>query len=168
MVTNISGGGGSIGVAKMVSSKPDGTTLAGAWTGPISIAPHTLGVSYTPSDYIPVMLFSSAPYVICTRPDFPANTASELLDLLKKNPEKINWHHLSSNIEAIELLKENLHKINWRYLSENPNAIELLKENQDKINWQSLSSNPNAIELLKNNQDKINWEIFSRNTKIFF
>ena len=91
MVTNISGGGGSIGVAKMVNSKPDGTTLAGAWTGPISIAPHTLGVSYTPSDYIPVMLFSSAPYVICTRPDFPANTATELLDLLKKNPNKYSF-----------------------------------------------------------------------------
>ncbi len=91
MVSNISGGGGSIGVAKMVSSKPDGTTLAGAWTGPISIAPHTLGVSYTPDDYIPVMLFSSAPYVICTRPDFPANTATELLALLKKNPNQYSF-----------------------------------------------------------------------------
>lgn len=91
VVTNISGGGGSIGVAKMVNSKPDGTTVAGAWTGPISIAPHTLGVSYTPDDYIPIMLFSSAPYVICTRPDFPANTATELLELLKKNPNKFSF-----------------------------------------------------------------------------
>lgn len=85
---NISGGGGSIGVQKMVTSKPDGTLLAGAWTGPISIAPHTLGVPYQPSDYIPVMQFSSAPYVICTAPDFPANTGAELLDHLKKNPNK--------------------------------------------------------------------------------
>jgi len=91
VVTNISGGGGSIGVAKMVNSKPDGTTLAGAWTGPISIAPHTLGVSYTPDDYIPVMLFSSAPYVICTRPDFPANTATELLTLLKQKPNQYSF-----------------------------------------------------------------------------
>ncbi|MFM9993309.1 MAG: tripartite tricarboxylate transporter substrate binding protein, partial [Burkholderiaceae bacterium] len=91
VVSNISGGGGSIGVAKMVGSKPDGTTLAGAWTGPISIAPHTLGISYTPDDYIPVMLFSSAPYVICTLTNFPANTATELLYLLKKNPNKYSF-----------------------------------------------------------------------------
>src|SRR5260221_7877810 len=45
VVANISGGGGGIGVAEMVASKPDGTLLAGAWTGPISIAPHTLRLS---------------------------------------------------------------------------------------------------------------------------
>jgi tripartite-type tricarboxylate transporter receptor subunit TctC len=91
VVTNIPGGGGAIGVAKMVASKPDGTTVAGVWTGPISIAPHTLGVSYKPGDYIPVMQFTSAPYVICAGPDFPANTAPELLDLLKKNPNKYSY-----------------------------------------------------------------------------
>lgn len=91
VVANISGAGGSIGVAKMVSSKPDGTTLAGAWTGPISIAPHTIGVSYKPANYLPVMLFSSAPYVLCTAPDFPANTGFELLDVLKKSPNKYSF-----------------------------------------------------------------------------
>jgi tripartite-type tricarboxylate transporter receptor subunit TctC len=91
VVANISGGGGGIGVAKMVASKPDGTLLAGAWTGPISIAPHTLGVSYQPSDYIPVMQFSSAPYVLCTAPDFPANNGTEFLDVLKKNPNKYSF-----------------------------------------------------------------------------
>ena len=91
VVTNISGAGGSIGVAKMVASRPDGTTLAGAWTGPISIAPHTLGVSYTPADYIPVMQFSSAPYVLCTQAAFPASTGAELLGVLKKAPNKYTF-----------------------------------------------------------------------------
>ena len=91
VVTNISGAGGTIGVAKMVASKPDGTTVAGAWTGPISIAPHTLGVTYKQSDYVPVMQFSSAPYVICVNNDFPATNARELLDLLKKNPNKYSY-----------------------------------------------------------------------------
>lgn len=85
---NISGGGGAIGVSRMIASKPDGTTLAGAWTGPISIAPHTLGVPYQPGDYIPVIQFSTAPYVLCTAPDFPAANGAELLDVLKKNPNK--------------------------------------------------------------------------------
>tara|TARA_B110000261_G_C12770263_1_gene232172 strand:+ start:197 stop:352 length:156 start_codon:yes stop_codon:yes gene_type:complete len=46
----------------------------------------------------------------------------------------------------MELLKENPDKINWNMLFLNPNAIELLKENPD---WYWLSINPNAIELLK-------------------
>src|SRR4051812_37357188 len=64
VVSNIPGGGGAIGVAKMIGARPDGKTIAGVWTGPISIAPHTLGVSYTPGDYVPVMEFSSAPYAV--------------------------------------------------------------------------------------------------------
>ena len=91
VVSNISGAGGSIGVARMVSAKPDGNTLAGAWTGPISIAPHTLGVSYTPADYIPIMQFSSAPYVLCTQAAFPANSGAELLEVLKKSPNKYTF-----------------------------------------------------------------------------
>lgn len=91
VVTNISGGGGSIGVQKMVTSEPDGHTVAGVWTGPILIAPYTLGVPYKPTDYVPVMLFSSTPYVLCVKPDFPANTGPELIDLLKKNPNKYSF-----------------------------------------------------------------------------
>ncbi len=91
VVVNVSGGGGSIGVEKMVNSKPDGTTVAGVWTGPVSIAPHTLGVRYKPADYIPVIQFSSTPYVLCVSPEFPANSGKELLDLAKKNPDKYSF-----------------------------------------------------------------------------
>lgn len=91
LVTNMSGGGGSIGVQKMVTSEPDGNTVAGVWTGPVLIAPHTLGVPYKPTDYTPVMLFSSTPYVLCVKPDFPANTGPELIDLVKKNPNKYSF-----------------------------------------------------------------------------
>ena len=48
-------------------------------------------------------------------------------------------------LNAIELLKENPNKIDWDLLSSNPNAIELLKENPDKIDWRQLSSNPNIF-----------------------
>jgi len=54
------------------------------------------------------------------------------LELLKKNPDKINWFYLSVNPNAIQLLQEN------------KNAIKLLKENPDKINWFQLSANENA------------------------
>jgi tripartite-type tricarboxylate transporter receptor subunit TctC len=85
---NVPGGGGAIGVEKLVQSRPDGNTIAAVWTGPISITPHTLGVQYKPTDYIPVVEFSSAPYVICARPDFPASNGKELIELAKKNPDR--------------------------------------------------------------------------------
>jgi len=58
---------------------------------------------------------------------------------------------LSSHCLAIELLKANPNKIDWDMLSINKNAIKLLKENPEKINWDILSINKNAIELLKAN-----------------
>lgn len=91
VVMNVSGGGGAIGVAKMVASKPDGKTVAGVWTGPISIAPHTLGVSYKPSDYVPVMEFSSAPYAICVAAEFPAQTTEQFVEALKRSPDKYTF-----------------------------------------------------------------------------
>ena len=75
--------------------------------------------------------------------------------------------NLSFNPNAIELLKENPDKINWLHLSSNPNAIELLKENPDKIDGTELACNANAIELLKEHPDKINWWILSHNPNIF-
>jgi len=87
VVSNVAGGGGSIGVAKMIAAKPDGKTIAGVWTGPISIAPHTLGVGYSPADYVPVIEFSSAPYVICVHADFPAASAKDFIDVLRRSPD---------------------------------------------------------------------------------
>jgi ribosomal protein L24E len=46
----------------------------------------------------------------------------------------------------VELLKQNPDKIDWANLSGNTNAeaVELLKQNPDKISWIDLSSNANA------------------------
>ena len=68
-----------------------------------------------------------------------------LLDWIDKN--KIVWNGLSQNPNAIDLLKENPDKIDWQMLSFNPNAeaIALLKENPDEIDWNCLSSNPNIF-----------------------
>jgi len=74
---------------------------------------------------------------------------------------------LSINKNAIELLKANPDKINWKYLSRNENAIELLKENKHNIYWEYISDNENAIELLIDNQNKIDWDMFSLNWSIF-
>jgi len=91
VVKNAGGAGGSIGVTQLTRANPDGKTLAGVWMGPITTIPHTIKTTYTTSDYIPILIIDSAPYVMCVRPDFPAKNGKELLDLLKANPNKYNY-----------------------------------------------------------------------------
>ncbi len=90
-----------------------------------------------------------------------------LLDQIDFN--KLDWHWLCENPNAIEMLKANPDKINWELLSYNPNPISLqwLSEAPDKIDWFNLSRNPNAISLLESNPDKIRWSHFAKNPAIF-
>ncbi len=91
VVKNAGGAGGSIGVTQLTRANPDGNTLAGVWMGPITTVPHTIKVSYALNDYIPVLFVDSAPYVMCVRPDFPAQTGKEFLDRLKANPNTYSY-----------------------------------------------------------------------------
>jgi len=90
VIVNVPGAGGTIGVAQMVRAT-DNQTVAAVWLGPITVSPNTMKVSYTPSDYIPVVQVSSAPYIACVHPDFPANDGAGLIAELKKNPDKYTY-----------------------------------------------------------------------------
>ncbi|WP_427184898.1 tripartite tricarboxylate transporter substrate binding protein [Bordetella bronchialis] len=83
--------GGTIGVSRLVQSEPDGNTLAGVWMGPLTVAPHTLPVAYLPSDYVPVMRLTSAPYAVCTKADFPADTGEQMIELLRMNRDAYTY-----------------------------------------------------------------------------
>jgi tripartite-type tricarboxylate transporter receptor subunit TctC len=78
-------------VSLLTQAKPDGYTLGGVWNSPLTASPHTLQVGFTPDDYQPIVQISSAAYVICAAPDFPANDARELIAELKKNPGKYTY-----------------------------------------------------------------------------
>ena len=91
VIMNVPGAGGTIGVAQMVRAAPDGQTVAGVWLGPITVSPNTMKVQYSPADYIPVVQVSSAPYVLCVHPDFPANDGAGLIAEIKKNPDKYTY-----------------------------------------------------------------------------
>jgi len=88
---NVPGAGGTIGVAQMVRAAPDGQTVAAVWLGPVTVSPNTMKVSYTPADYIPVIQVSSAPYVLCVHPDFPASDGKGLIDEIRKSPDKYTY-----------------------------------------------------------------------------
>jgi len=91
VVVNVAGAGGTIGVTQMVRSTPNDPTLAGVWLSPITVSPHTMNVSYTLDDYIPVVQLTSAPYVLCVAPDFPASDGPSFIEQLKKSPDKYTF-----------------------------------------------------------------------------
>jgi len=91
VVVNVGGAGGSIGVSQMVRAEPDGNTLAGVWMGPVTVAPHTMPVNYGPHDYIPVLQLTSAPYVLCTRAEFPADDGAAFVDTLRQHPDQYTF-----------------------------------------------------------------------------
>ena len=91
VVLNVAGAGGTIGVAQMVRATPDGQTVAGVWLGPVTVVPNTAKTPYTPNDYIPVIQVSSAPYVMCVHPEFPANDGKSLIAEIRKNPDKYTY-----------------------------------------------------------------------------
>ena len=91
VISNVPGAGGTVGLAQMVRAAPDGQTVAGVWLGPVTVAPNTMKVPYTPSDYIPVIQVSSAPYVMCVHPEFPAKDGAGLIEELRRNPDKYTY-----------------------------------------------------------------------------
>ena len=93
VVLNRPGAGGTMGVKQLTQAKPDGYTIAAVWSGPLTASPHSQPVQYTPDDYVPVVQFSKAPFVLCTAPDFPAATGTELVANIKQNPDKYSYGH---------------------------------------------------------------------------
>jgi tripartite-type tricarboxylate transporter receptor subunit TctC len=91
VILNVPGAGGTIGIARMVNSAPDGQTVAGVWVGPVTVTPNTMKVPYTPADYVPIIQVSSAPYVICVHPDFPASDGAGFIAEIKRNPDKYTY-----------------------------------------------------------------------------
>ena len=91
VVQNVGGAGGTIGVSQVVRSAPNGLTIGGVFMGPITVAPHTVKTQYKITDYIPVIQLTSAPYVLCVRPDFPATDGKSFVEELQKNPGKYTF-----------------------------------------------------------------------------
>jgi tripartite-type tricarboxylate transporter receptor subunit TctC len=93
IITNVAGAGGTIGVTQLTRAAPDGQTVAGVWLGPITVAPNTSKVPYTPNDYVPIVQMSSAPYVMCVHPEFPANDGGAFIAEIRRNPDKYTYGH---------------------------------------------------------------------------
>ena len=98
---NRAGAGGMIGTDFVAKATPDGYTILVASSGPVTINPLLQKVAYdVDRDLIPVAMMGLSPYVLVTGPQVQANTARELVDLIKANPGKYSFASSGSGATA--------------------------------------------------------------------
>jgi len=88
-VLNRPGGGGSVGVAEAVQSKPDGYTLVLAPNSTLVIHPQLNDLPYkTPDDYEPIINTISLYTLLAVKADGPWKTVQEFVAAARVNPGK--------------------------------------------------------------------------------
>ena len=92
VVDNRPGAGGTIGTDNAAKSPPDGYTILAASSGPATVSPLLQKLPYdVEKNLVPVHLIGISPYLLVTAPSFPANSAKELVELLRANPGKYTF-----------------------------------------------------------------------------
>lgn len=93
-VENISGAGGSIGLARLATATPDGYTL-GIGNAGTSAATYTLHkkVTFTPESFLPIGIVAKTVPVIALKNAFPAKTLPEFIAHARANPGKVTLAH---------------------------------------------------------------------------
>ena len=93
VIDNKPGANGSLGAKFVAASKPDGYTLFVGSIGVFAINQSLykdLGYE-TKKDFDLLSVAVRTPNALVTRADFPANTLSEFVDYLKKNPGRVSF-----------------------------------------------------------------------------
>jgi tripartite-type tricarboxylate transporter receptor subunit TctC len=90
IVENLSGAAsGNLGAAEVARAAPDGYTLMLCPPGPISTNRLLYkNLTYDPTEWVPISLLASVPYMLVMRRDFEASTVKDLIARAKANPGK--------------------------------------------------------------------------------
>jgi tripartite-type tricarboxylate transporter receptor subunit TctC len=93
VVENQAGATGAIGAARVKRAAPDGYTILVASIGVFATNPFLQkGLQYDPmKDFDLMMVAVRAPNVLVANPNVPVNNVAELVDYLKKNPDKVSF-----------------------------------------------------------------------------
>jgi hypothetical protein len=99
--------------------------------------------------------------------EISGNESPEAMRLLESYPDNRNWYRLSANSFATDLLKENPDKINYTLMSNNrcPDAIRIIQRHRTAIDvamMPLLSTNPFAFDWLLE-MGQIRWPYIIRN-----
>jgi len=93
IIENRAGANGGLGAAGVKSATPDGYTVLIGSIGVYAINPGLYkNLTYDPlKDFDLLSLLVRTPNVLVTSPDFPVNTAADLIAHLKKNPNQVTF-----------------------------------------------------------------------------
>src|SRR5215468_2660395 len=93
VVDNRAGANGALGSVALKQAKPDGYTLLVGSIGVFAINPALFkDLKYDPQkDFDLLTVAVRTPNVLVANPAFPANSVSELIAYLKKNPDKVTF-----------------------------------------------------------------------------
>lgn len=90
VIENVGGAAGTIGVSRVARAAPDGYTIVLGNSETLVLTPVTMSVSYNPvTDFEPVALLPSYPFMLVTTNDVPAHNLKELTAWMKANPNKV-------------------------------------------------------------------------------
>lgn len=92
VVDNKPGASSALAAAYVAHSAPNGYTLGLLDNAPLTIVPSLRNPGYDPlTDFTPIAMVSQAPQVLIAAPSLPVSNARELIELLKKQPGKLNY-----------------------------------------------------------------------------
>jgi tripartite-type tricarboxylate transporter receptor subunit TctC len=91
IVENMGGAGGTLSIARVVRSPPDGYTIGMGTLSQYVVATAVYNLPFDIlSDLAPVALLPNVPYWMTARKTLPPNTLQELVAHLKANPDKLS------------------------------------------------------------------------------
>ncbi|MDX3908118.1 MAG: tripartite tricarboxylate transporter substrate binding protein [Pigmentiphaga sp.] len=92
VVENKPGGGATIGAAQVARAQPDGYTLLFGTAAAHIVTPLIQPAPYDGlKDFTFIALAANQPNLLVVHPSVKANTAQELIELIKRNPGKLNY-----------------------------------------------------------------------------
>ena len=95
VVTNVTGGGGTLVLGRLKAERPDGYTIANTSSATLGRIPHLQPVPYNAQDplkdFIPIISYSYYLYGLAVKSDSPWKTFEEFIAYAKANPGKIRY-----------------------------------------------------------------------------
>lgn len=88
VVKNVTGGGGTVGIAELAKAKNDGYTLGNTSSAPMTVNPQTQDVSYTIDSFDYIGAWGQILAGVLVKKDSPYQSIKELAEASKNNPLK--------------------------------------------------------------------------------